>query len=106
MRARSDAAGEVLQALEEVGFGLDQRYGRDQILGFGDRFGQRCREHWFGCLRGSTVERTGQDTALRLERVLVRVNARWAPSRSISVPVGYNSAMPAHESPGRTSPPT
>ena len=41
--AARDAAGQVLQALEQVGFGFDERSGGDQSLGLGDRVGQ-----WLG----------------------------------------------------------
>jgi len=34
--AGRDAAGEILQALEEIGFGFDERCGGDETLGFGD----------------------------------------------------------------------
>ncbi len=45
VRAAGDAAGEVLQTLEQVGLGLDERCCGDQLLGLGDRVGQRCGEH-------------------------------------------------------------
>ena len=41
--ASGDAAGQVLQALEQIGFGLDEGGGGDQLLGLGDRLGQ-----WLG----------------------------------------------------------
>ena len=41
VRARRDAAREVLQTLEQVGFGFDERRGGDQLLGLGDRVDQR-----------------------------------------------------------------
>ena len=40
VRAAGDAAGQVLQALEQIGFGFDERCGGDQALGLGDRLGQ------------------------------------------------------------------
>ena len=39
-----NAPGQVLQPLEQVGFGLDMRCGGDQFLGLGDRGDQRLRE--------------------------------------------------------------
>ena len=39
-----DAAGQVLQPLEQVGFGLDVWCVRDEFLGFGDRVGEGTRE--------------------------------------------------------------
>ena len=45
VRACRDAAGEVLQTLEQVGFGFDERGGGDEALGLGDRVGQWLRIH-------------------------------------------------------------
>jgi hypothetical protein len=36
--ARRDALGQILEAFEEIGLAVDVRGGRDQLLGFGDRF--------------------------------------------------------------------
>ena len=41
--AAGDAAGQVLQALEQIGLGFDERCGGDQALGLGDRVGK-----WLG----------------------------------------------------------
>ncbi len=41
VRACRDASREVLQSLEEVGFGFDEWGGGDEALGLGDRVGQR-----------------------------------------------------------------
>ena len=40
VRAARDAAGQVLQSFEQIGFGLDERCGGDQFLGLGDRVGK------------------------------------------------------------------
>ncbi len=61
MRTSRNATRQVLQTLEQVGFGFDERCGGDQTLGLGDRVGQRLREH-----------------LLKLERVLTRVNISTA----------------------------
>ena len=37
VRAGGHATGQVLQPLEQVGFGLDMRRGGDQFFGLGDR---------------------------------------------------------------------
>ena len=37
VRAGGHASGQVLQPLEQVGFGLDMRCGGDQFFGLGDR---------------------------------------------------------------------
>ncbi len=39
--ARRHAAGQILQSLEQIGFGFDVRGGGHQLLGFRDRLGQR-----------------------------------------------------------------
>ena len=36
VRARGHTSGQVLQSLEQVGFGLDMRCGGDQLFGLGD----------------------------------------------------------------------
>ncbi len=41
--ASGDTPCEVLQALQQVGFGFDEGGGGDQLLGLGDRLGQ-----WLG----------------------------------------------------------
>ena len=41
--ASRDASGQILQALQQVGFGFDEGSGGDQLLGLGDRLGQ-----WLG----------------------------------------------------------
>ena len=61
MRTSRDATREVLQTLEQVGFGFDERGGGDQTLRLGDRVDQWLREH-----------------LLKLERVLTRVNISTA----------------------------
>ena len=61
MRTSRNAAREVLQTLEQVGFGFDERCGGDQTLGLGDRVDQWLRVH-----------------LLKLERVLTRVNISTA----------------------------
>ena len=43
VNAAGDAAGQILQALGEVGLGFDERSGGDQALGLGDRVGK-----WLG----------------------------------------------------------
>ena len=39
--AGGDAAGQILQAFEEVGLGFDERCCGDEALGLRDRLGQR-----------------------------------------------------------------
>ena len=50
MRAGGDTAGQVLQAFEQIGFGLDKRGLANQSLGFGDGVLQGLRirhlSHW------------------------------------------------------------
>ncbi len=41
--APRDAPGQILQTLQQIGFGFDERCGGDQLLGLGDRVGQ-----WLG----------------------------------------------------------
>ena len=41
VRAAGDAASQVLQTLEQVGLGFDERRGGDEALGLGDGVGQR-----------------------------------------------------------------
>ena len=62
--AAGDAPGEVLQALEKVGFGLDEGCSGDQLLGLGDRVDQ-----WLGIHPS------------RLERVLILV--QWSGANSV-----------------------
>ena len=45
MGAVGDTAGEVLQALQQIGLGLDERRLTNQLLGFGDGVQQRLRVH-------------------------------------------------------------
>ena len=44
VHAGRDAAGQVLQSFEQVGFGLDVRRGGDEFLGLGDRVGEGTRD--------------------------------------------------------------
>ena len=66
VRAGGHTPGQVLQPLEQVGFGLDMRCGGDQFFGLGDCGGQRLGEE-------------GSGHALTLERVLIFVNGRTFP---------------------------
>ena len=61
--ARGHTSGQVLQSLEQVGFGLDMRCGGDQFFGLGDGGDQRLGEE-------------GSGHASTLERVLIFVNGR------------------------------
>ena len=41
VRAGGDAARQVLQTLEQIGFGFDERRFGDEVLGLGDGVGER-----------------------------------------------------------------
>ena len=45
MRARRDASRQILQALQQIGFGFDEGGFGDEAFGLGDGIGQRLRIH-------------------------------------------------------------